>query len=69
MLEDLMLKLKGGQSLTGDQVSIAVTALVSETVPAETKAGFLAALAAKGETPEEIAAFARQLRRDRKSVV
>ncbi len=65
MLEDLILELKGGQSLTGDQVSIAVAALVSETVPAETKAGFLAALAAKGETPEEIAEIGRASCRER----
>jgi anthranilate phosphoribosyltransferase len=62
MLQDLTLELKGGRALSGDQVSAAVAALVSEAVSAEIKAGFLTALATKGETPEEIAAFARQLR-------
>ena len=45
----------------------AVEALVNEAVPAATKAEFLSALARKGETIEEIAAFARALRE--KSIV
>jgi anthranilate phosphoribosyltransferase len=39
-----------------------VEQLASETVATGLKAGFLAALSKKGETPEEIAAFARALR-------
>jgi len=39
-----------------------VEELVDEAVPAATKAEFLTQLARKGETPEEIAAFARELR-------
>src|SRR6185295_6881748 len=39
-----------------------VAHLADELVLAETKAGFLSALARKGETVEEIAAFARELR-------
>jgi anthranilate phosphoribosyltransferase len=39
-----------------------VAHLTDETIPAATKADFLAALAVKGETPEEIAAFAAALR-------
>jgi anthranilate phosphoribosyltransferase len=39
-----------------------VEQLVAETVPVETKADFLAALSQKGETVEEIAAFAHELR-------
>jgi len=61
MLEALICDLEAGRALTTDQVSAAVIALVNDAVLAETKAGFLTALAAKGETPEEIAAFARQL--------
>lgn len=37
-------------------------ALVQESVPVEDKVDFLVALAQKGETPEEIAAFAGELR-------
>ena len=55
------------RSLSDEQVKAAVEALVDETVPATIKAEFLTALARKGETTEEIAAFARALRE--KSVV
>ena len=48
--------------LTGEQVSAAVRQLVDESVPAELKADFLCELARKIETPDEIAAFARELR-------
>ncbi|MCL5097945.1 MAG: anthranilate phosphoribosyltransferase [Candidatus Omnitrophica bacterium] len=51
-----------GTALSSEQVAVAVANLVQETVPAETKADFLGALARKGETVEEIAAFARELR-------
>ena len=44
------------------QVWQAVEWLASEKIPAEHKADFLSALSNKGETPEEIAAFARALR-------
>ena len=44
------------------QVRDAVAALVSETESPESKAEFLTALAQKKETPEEIAAFANELR-------
>jgi anthranilate phosphoribosyltransferase len=43
-------------------VAQAVEQLVDEKVPTELKAAFLASLARKGETVEEIAAFARELR-------
>jgi anthranilate phosphoribosyltransferase len=49
-------------SLTDEQVGQAVAQLVDERVPAETKAAFLTALARKGETTEEILAFACELR-------
>ncbi len=48
--------------LTPSQVGAAVRELTSESVPPEVKADFLGALAVKGETVEELAAFARELR-------
>src|SRR5439155_19568763 len=48
--------------LSNDQVASAVNWLVDERADAEAKADFLTALARKGETTEEIAAFARELR-------
>ena len=62
MLVELGKGLAAGRSLVPDEVAGAVRALTDADVSAETKAEFLAALAAKGETPEEIAAFARELR-------
>jgi anthranilate phosphoribosyltransferase len=62
MLEDLTLDLKAGRMLTPDQVSSAVSSLVDESTTAAAKAEFLTALATKGETPDEIANFARELR-------
>jgi anthranilate phosphoribosyltransferase len=55
-------QLKAGKSLTAEQVRGAVATLVSETETAESKAEFLTALAQKKETPEEITAFAMELR-------
>lgn len=63
MLESLTSQLAHGKHLTADQVSVAVEQLVSDQPPVAAKADFLSALARKGETPEEIAEFARQLRR------
>ena len=62
MLEQLTQQLAGTRELTGEQIRRAVEWLADEKIPAEPKAAFLAALAQKGETPEEIAAFARALR-------
>ncbi len=62
MLETLIAQLAAGRALTNDQVSEAVEQLVNEAVPAAIKAEFLGRLAQKGETTEEIAAFARLLR-------
>jgi anthranilate phosphoribosyltransferase len=61
-LEQLTQQLAAAQPLAEAQVWHAVEALASENVPAERKAEFLVALANKGETPDEIAAFARALR-------
>ncbi|MDX1953364.1 MAG: anthranilate phosphoribosyltransferase [Verrucomicrobiota bacterium] len=63
MLRTLTLQLEKSIHLTGPQISDAVAQLIDETVPPEVKAAFLTALAVKGETPGEIAAFAQQLRR------
>ncbi len=62
MLTDLTKDLRARRALPDDAVAAAVSELVSETVTAEVKADFLCALAAKGETVEEIAAFAGELR-------
>ena len=62
MLADLTGQLEQGTALTAEQIAVAIRELVAETVTAETKAGFLTALAHKGETVEEIAAFALELR-------
>ena len=62
MLQRLVEQLTGGHALSVEQVTLAVGHLVGEQVSAAGKAEFLAALAAKGETTDEIAAFARELR-------
>jgi len=62
VLEALTKQLDGRQSLTATQVREAVGALTDEKTSAEAKADFLTALAAKGETVDEIAAFALELR-------
>jgi anthranilate phosphoribosyltransferase len=62
VLEALTQQLAASQHLTDGQVSIAVEELVHEAVPPLTKADFLCQLALKGETVEEIAAFAQALR-------
>jgi anthranilate phosphoribosyltransferase len=62
VLEILTDQLAAGRALTDVQARDAVEQLVSEAVPARVKADFLSRLAQKGETPEEIAAFAQALR-------
>lgn len=62
MLETLTGHLNQGRALSAGQAALAVGQLVQPDVPAATKADFLSALARKGETTEEIAAFARELR-------
>jgi anthranilate phosphoribosyltransferase len=54
--------LVGGRNLADAQVAACIGQLVDADVAVETKADFLGALARKGETPEEIAAFVRELR-------
>jgi anthranilate phosphoribosyltransferase len=55
------------ENLSDDAIAAAVEQMIAEDVTAETKAEFLIALAEKGETPAEIAAFAGALRE--KSIV
>ena len=62
MLEQLISQLGAHQSLDETQVHAAVAQLADEQFPATVKAEFLTALAQKGETPDEITAFARELR-------
>jgi anthranilate phosphoribosyltransferase len=62
VLESLTRQLAAAQSLSAGQIHAAVELLADEKISAPTKADFLIALAQKGETPEEIAAFAAALR-------
>ena len=62
MIEKLIPQLADAQPLNDGQVRLAVEQLADEKVSVGIKADFLAALAKKGETIEEIAAFARALR-------
>ncbi len=62
MLADVTAQLKERQDLTVDQINAVVEELVSGDVEPAPKAAFLSALAQKGETIEEIAAFAKNLR-------
>jgi anthranilate phosphoribosyltransferase len=63
VLKSLITPLKDRAALTMDQVHAAVEALTQESVEVNEKVDFLVALAEKGETPQEIAAFADALRR------
>jgi anthranilate phosphoribosyltransferase len=54
--------ISGNADLTRDEVAAAVTALLDDAIPDNAKADFLTALARKGETAAEIAAFAMELR-------
>jgi anthranilate phosphoribosyltransferase len=62
VIEKLIPQLVDRQPLADEQVLEAVGWLADAVVAVEQKADFLAALALKGETPREIAAFARALR-------
>ncbi len=61
-LQSFQEQLADNVSLSVENVTEAVELLVSEHISAEDKADFLIALAKKGETVDEIAAFARTLR-------
>src|SRR5580698_7138529 len=62
MLPKLTPHVRAGRHLSAEEVELAVRELTSVEVLAELKADFLTALAAKGETVEEIAGFVRALR-------
>lgn len=62
MLESFTQQLAAAQSLSPEQARASVESLTDETISAQAKADFLIALARKGETPAEIAAFAAALR-------
>ncbi len=62
MLAKLTRHLVQRTDLTPAQIAAAVEALTDDVVPTVDKADFLTALAMKGETPEEILAFAAELR-------
>lgn len=62
MLTELTKQLAEGKPLADEQVAAAVADLAGAIETAEAKADFLTALAKKGETTEEITAFARGLR-------
>jgi anthranilate phosphoribosyltransferase len=62
VLEPLTQQLVAAQSLNAGQIRQSVDYLTEDTIPASIKADFLIALAEKGETPDEIAAFAAALR-------
>lgn len=61
-LPELTIRLNSRLDLAGDEVQAAAAALGSPDVADEPKAAFLTALADKGETPAEIAEFARAFR-------
>src|SRR5262245_20226100 len=63
VLENFIRQLGALESLTAEQVAVAVDQLIDHGISAEAKAEFLVALARKGETVEEISAFAQALRR------
>jgi anthranilate phosphoribosyltransferase len=62
VLQKWIEQLNAGRALDENDVRQAVEELSDECVPTPLKADFLAALGKKGETPDEIAAFARALR-------
>jgi anthranilate phosphoribosyltransferase len=62
VLQKWIEQVNAGRALEEDDARLAVEELSDESIPALLKADFLAALGKKGETPSEIAAFARALR-------
>jgi anthranilate phosphoribosyltransferase len=62
VLETLTSELRRGRHLGPEQIGAAVAGLVGEEIPVALKADFLCQLALKGETVDEIAAFASALR-------
>jgi anthranilate phosphoribosyltransferase len=61
-LAELTGRLDARQDLSPSEIAAAARALASPEIGDESKAVFLTALAAKGETADEVAAFAREFR-------
>lgn len=61
-LDRLITDLAAKRHLSDEQAHLAVEQIIDENVPAALKADFLCHLALKGETVQEIAAFAKALR-------
>jgi anthranilate phosphoribosyltransferase len=61
-LTALIASAASGRELTADEIGAAAPALADAATPAGQKEEFLKALAARGETPGEIAGFARSFR-------
>jgi anthranilate phosphoribosyltransferase len=61
-LDSLIAELAAARHLSDEHAQLAVEQIIDENVPAAMKADFLCHLALKGETVQEIAAFARALR-------
>jgi len=62
VLETFSSQLAASESLTDEQICLAVEQLIEPGISVSVKAGFLTLLATKGETVEEIASFVRALR-------
>jgi|UniRef100_UPI00404B618E anthranilate phosphoribosyltransferase len=62
ILTDLTKQLSNGTNLQFEQVEVAASELSSPDVSGEEKSSFLVALADKGETADEVAAFAQAFR-------
>lgn len=62
MFAELTAQVRAGQNLSAAQIAAAVQGLIDPELGPEPKADFLAGLATKGESVEEIAGFARGLR-------
>lgn len=59
-MKELTEEVRGGGILSADRVAEASAALLSDLATDEEKADFLEALHRRGETPEEVVAFARE---------
>jgi anthranilate phosphoribosyltransferase len=62
VLKHLTPQIRAGRNLSREEISAALAALLDAGAAEEAKAEFLVALAGKGETVEEIAGFALELR-------
>ena len=60
-MKSLIEKLRNGSDLSSDDVALGLAQLLSDQVDDELKAEFLTVLHQKGESAEEIVAFAKQL--------